>query len=91
MKGEKGWESSKESRRNLIAKNYRVLMIFGDNFIDFVEVSAHLPNNEKIVSRNILIIGEKSGLCYRIQYMAIGKDLFMNFKIFPKNREQKSV
>ena len=47
MKGEKGWESSKESRRNLIAKNYRVLMIFGDNFIDFVEVSATSAKQRK--------------------------------------------
>ena len=48
MKGEKGWESSKESRRNLIAKNYRVLMVFGDNFIDFVEVSATSAKQRKI-------------------------------------------
>ena len=39
MKGEKGWGSNKNSRRALIAEDYRIVMMFGDNLGDFVDGS----------------------------------------------------
>ena len=43
-RGENGWGSNKTSRRELIAKDYRIVMMFGDNFGDFVD------NNENLLS-----------------------------------------
>ena len=43
-RGENGWGSNKASRRELIAKDYRIVMMFGDNFGDFVD------NNENLLS-----------------------------------------
>jgi 5'-nucleotidase (lipoprotein e(P4) family) len=36
MKGEKGWSSDKVSRRALVASNYRVIMLVGDQITDFI-------------------------------------------------------
>jgi acid phosphatase len=36
MKREKGWSSDKSSRRSYIAKDYRILLLIGDDFNDFV-------------------------------------------------------
>lgn len=41
MRGEREtWTSDKTSRRAHVAKNYRVLMLFGDNLGDFVDIAA---------------------------------------------------
>ena len=34
--GQPGWTSSKVNRRKYVAKNYRILMLFGDNLNDFL-------------------------------------------------------
>ncbi len=36
VKGEKGWGSDKSSRRKHVAKDYRILLLVGDDFNDFV-------------------------------------------------------
>jgi acid phosphatase len=36
MKKEKGWGSDKSSRRSHVAKDYRILLLIGDDFNDFV-------------------------------------------------------
>ena len=36
MKKEKGWGSDKSSRRSHVAKDYRILLLLGDDFNDFV-------------------------------------------------------
>ena len=36
MKREKGWSSDKSSRRRHVAKDYRILLLLGDDFNDFV-------------------------------------------------------
>lgn len=36
VKGEKGWGSDKSSRRKHVAKDYRILLLLGDDFNDFV-------------------------------------------------------
>ena len=35
MKGERGWGSDKSSRRKVVAKDYRILLLIGDDFNDF--------------------------------------------------------
>jgi acid phosphatase len=40
LRGENGWESSdKGPRRTFVAKSYRILLLVGDNFEDFVSVT----------------------------------------------------
>ena len=39
MKGENNWGSNKNSRRALIARDYRIVMLFGDNLGDFIDGS----------------------------------------------------
>ena len=36
MKNENGWTSDKTARRELIAKDYRILLLFGDQLTDFM-------------------------------------------------------
>ncbi len=36
MKEERGWGSDKSSRRKVVAKDYRILLLIGDDFNDFV-------------------------------------------------------
>ena len=36
LAGEQGWTQEKVTRRNLVAKNYRVIMLFGDDLGDFL-------------------------------------------------------
>ena len=36
MRKEKGWDSDKSSRRSHVAKEYRILLLLGDDFNDFV-------------------------------------------------------
>ena len=36
-RNENGWDSNKTSRRELIAKNYRVIFQVGDNLGDFID------------------------------------------------------
>jgi 5'-nucleotidase (lipoprotein e(P4) family) len=36
MKKERGWGSDKSSRRKVVAKDYRILLLIGDDFNDFV-------------------------------------------------------
>ncbi len=46
MKGEKGWGSNKNSRRSLIAEDYRIVMMFGDNLGDFIDGSDNKNSSE---------------------------------------------
>lgn len=38
MKGENGWGSDKTSRRALIAKDYRIILMAGDQITDFISL-----------------------------------------------------
>ena len=50
MKDEKpAWTSDKTSRRELIAKDYRIVMMIGDNFGDFVNLDI---NRSPTTNRN---------------------------------------
>tara|TARA_A200000113_G_scaffold77182_1_gene67996 strand:- start:647 stop:1465 length:819 start_codon:yes stop_codon:yes gene_type:complete len=48
-RGENGWDSNKTSRRELVAKDYRILMMFGDNLGDFVDIKENLLTPQKRV------------------------------------------
>ena len=48
-RGENGWGSNKTSRRELIAQDYRIVMMFGDNFGDFVDLNENLLSPKKRV------------------------------------------
>jgi len=49
MRGENGWGSDKGSRRALVAEEYRVLLVAGDNLGDFVDAKDNnlSPNGRK--------------------------------------------
>ena len=49
MRYENGWDSNKTSRRELIAKNHRVIFQIGDNLGDFVDLSLSHQSPEKRV------------------------------------------
>ena len=75
-RGENGWGSNKTSRRELIAKDYRIVMMFGDNFGDFVDINENLlsPKNELKPLKNIKNTGAHPGICLQIQCMEHGKE-----------------
>jgi 5'-nucleotidase (lipoprotein e(P4) family) len=51
MKGEHGWDSSdKRSRRAFVADTYRILLLVGDNFEDFVSVT-----DNSLAARDVLV------------------------------------
>ena len=52
MKGESGWASDKTSRRALIAKDYRIIMIVGDQLSDFLSrpETALAPEERKMLA-----------------------------------------
>ena len=52
MKGENGWGSNKTSRRALIAEDYRIIMIFGDQLGDFLPrpETALQPDQRKLLA-----------------------------------------
>ena len=64
MKGESGWASDKTSRRALIAEDYRIIMIVGDQLSDFLprQETALAPEERKDAGiTNIEICGGVSG------------------------------
>jgi acid phosphatase len=52
MKGESGWASDKTSRRALIAEDYRIIMIVGDQLSDFLprQETALAPEERKMLA-----------------------------------------
>ena len=49
MKNEKpNWGSNKNSRRSLVAENYRIVMMIGDNLGDFVDGSDNKASAELV-------------------------------------------
>jgi 5'-nucleotidase (lipoprotein e(P4) family) len=54
MRGENDWGSDKGSRRSLVAEQYRVLMLIGDNLGDFVDSDDNIlsPDQRKGIVQN---------------------------------------
>ena len=63
--GRKNWGSNKNSRRSLVAKDYRIVMMFGDNLGDFIDGSDNKNSSEHrmAVTKNISRCGAIIGLC----------------------------
>ena len=62
MKEENGWTSDKTSRRELIAKDYRILLMVGDQLTDFIsseEAYVHHVERKKIASKYSDMWGKK--------------------------------
>mgnify|MGYP005685214029 FL=1 len=54
MKEENGWTSDKTSRRELIAKDYRILLMVGDQLTDFIssdEAYVHHVERKEIAAK----------------------------------------
>ena len=71
--------SDKQERRDIVAKDYKVAMLLGDNLNDFLSVFAKKSVADRfakpIKSR---ICGARSLLYFRIHCMANGRGLFIS-------------
>lgn len=61
LKGEKeNWTSSKIERRKIVSSNYRILMLFGDDFNDFLPAKNMSENDrDDLLKTHTAYIGEK--------------------------------
>jgi acid phosphatase len=63
LKGEQeGWTSEKKSRREEVAKKYRIVMLFGDDLGDFladVKTNITPQDRDRLVSENKVNWGRK--------------------------------
>lgn len=62
MKNENGWTSDKVSRRELIAQDYRILLLIGDQLGDFIsleEATAGMDSRKEIASKYEEMWGKK--------------------------------
>ena len=62
MKNENGWTSDKVSRRELIAKDYRILLLIGDQLGDFIsldEATAGMDSRKEIAAKYEEMWGKK--------------------------------
>jgi len=61
LKGEKdNWTSSKIERRKMVADNYRILMLFGDDFNDFLPAkNMTQENRDDLLEKHKANVGEK--------------------------------
>ena len=62
MKNENGWTSDKVSRRELIAQDYRILLLIGDQLGDFIsleEATAGMDSRKEIASKYQEMWGKK--------------------------------
>ena len=54
-----GWTSDKSSRRETIAERYRIVLVIGDDFNDFVAASLPRADRERLVERYRDLWGER--------------------------------
>ncbi|MDC1074942.1 5'-nucleotidase, lipoprotein e(P4) family [Gammaproteobacteria bacterium] len=62
MKNENGWTSDKVSRRELIAKDYRILLLIGDQLGDFIsldEATAGMDSRKEVAAKYEEMWGKK--------------------------------
>ena len=62
MKDENGWSSDKVSRRALVAKDYRILMLVGDQLTDFIsleEAATDIDSRRKLAEKYSQMWGRK--------------------------------
>ena len=88
MKGENNWGSDKTSRRELIAKDYRILMMFGDQISDFTplkESSVEIELRHNLVEKYAGFWGSKWYMLANPMYGKWEGALYNN--VYPDNAE----
>ena len=62
MKNENGWTSDKVSRRQLIAEDYRILLLIGDQLGDFIpleEATVNIDSRKAISKKYKRYVGQE--------------------------------
>ena len=92
MKGENGWGSEKTSRRKLIAKKYRIILMAGDQITDFIsleESSVSMDARLQLSSKYEEMWGEKWFMITNPMYGKWEGAIYNN--IFPNTKERKKL
>ena len=92
MRGENEWSSSKVSRRSLVAKDFRIILLAGDQLGDFISLKnlQLILIQEENLQKNILICGEPNGLCLPTPCMVDGKAQYITINtLIPKRSRFK--
>ena len=93
MKNEKpNWGSNKNSRRSLVAENYRIVMMIGDNLGDFVDGSDNKASAEIRLkaAEKYSEMWEHIGLCWQTPLMVI-ENTIIDFKYEIPRSEQLKI
>ena len=92
MKGENGWGSEKTSRRKLIAKKYRIILMAGDQITDFIsleESSVSMDARLQLSSKYEEMWGEKWFMITNPMYGKWEGAIYNN--IFPNTKEREKL
>lgn len=92
MKGENGWGSEKTSRRTLIAKEYRIILMAGDQITDFIsleESSVSMDARLQLSSKYEEMWGEKWFMITNPMYGKWEGAIYNN--IFPSTKEREKL
>ena len=92
MKGENGWGSEKTSRRTLIAENYRIILMVGDQITDFIsleESSVSMDARLQLSSKYEEMWGEKWFMITNPMYGKWEGAIYNN--IFPNTKEREKL
>ena len=92
MKGENGWGSEKTSRRTLIAEEYRIILMAGDQITDFIsleESSVSMDERLQLSSKYEEMWGEKWFMITNPMYGKWEGAIYNN--IFPNTKEREKL
>jgi acid phosphatase len=92
MKGENGWGSEKTSRRTLIAEEYRIILMAGDQITDFIsleESSVSMDARLQLSSKYEEMWGEKWFMITNPMYGKWEGAIYNN--IFPSTKEREKL
>lgn len=92
MKGENGWGSEKTSRRTLIAEDYRIILMVGDQITDFIsleESSVSMDARLQLSSKYEEMWGEKWFMITNPMYGKWEGAIYNN--IFPNTKEREKL
>ena len=92
MKGENGWGSEKTSRRTLIAEEYRIILMAGDQITDFIsleESSVSMDARLQLSSKYEEMWGEKWFMITNPMYGKWEGAIYNN--IFPNTKEREKL
>ena len=92
MKGENGWGSEKTSRRTLIAEEYRIILMAGDQITDFIsleESSVSMDARLQLSSKYEEMWGEKWFMITNPMYGKWEGAIYNN--VFPSTKEREKL